>query len=86
MYDVKEKLPQNDRDVVIEDDVWIGANAVILKGVTVGRGSIVGAGSVVTRDIPRYSIFVGQRASSLRPRWDPQTVALHEKQVYGQEP
>jgi acetyltransferase-like isoleucine patch superfamily enzyme len=45
--------------VVIEEDVWIGLNCTILQGVTVGRGSIIGAGAVVTRDIPPFSIAMG---------------------------
>lgn len=45
--------------VVIEDDVWIGLNAVILQGITLGRGAIIGAGAVVTRDVPPWSIAVG---------------------------
>jgi galactoside O-acetyltransferase len=45
--------------IVLEDDVWIGTAAVILQGVRIGRGSIIGAGAVVTRDIPPYSIAVG---------------------------
>jgi acetyltransferase-like isoleucine patch superfamily enzyme len=45
--------------IVIEDDCWIGAGAVILKNVTVGRGSVVGAGAVVTRDVPPNSVVAG---------------------------
>lgn len=48
--------------VVIEDDVWIGEYATILKGVTVGKGSVVGCHSVVTKDVPRYSIVAGNPA------------------------
>lgn len=48
--------------VHIEDDAWIGARAIILKGVTVGRASIVGAGAVVTKDVPPYSIVGGNPA------------------------
>lgn len=48
--------------VVIEDDVFIGARAIILKGVTIGRGSTIGAGSVVTKSIPPYSVAVGNPA------------------------
>jgi acetyltransferase-like isoleucine patch superfamily enzyme len=47
------------KDIVIEDDVWIGFNSIILKGVTIGKGSIIGAGSVVTKDIPAGSIYAG---------------------------
>jgi acetyltransferase-like isoleucine patch superfamily enzyme len=50
------------RPVRIEDDVWIGFNSAILKGVTVGRGAIVGACSVVTQDVPPFSIVVGNPA------------------------
>ncbi len=57
-------IPINDQPVltgpvVIEDDVWIGLNAVILQGVTLGHGCIVGAGAVVTRSIAPWSIAVG---------------------------
>jgi len=45
--------------VTIDEDVWIGTSAVILQGVCIGRGSIIGAGAVVTRDIPPFSIAVG---------------------------
>ena len=48
----EEKRDCDDEDVIIEDDVWVGANATILKGVTVGTGSIIAAGSVVTRSTP----------------------------------
>lgn len=50
------KLPENDAPVVIEDDVWCGANVTILKGVIIGRGSVVAAGAVVTKSCPPYSI------------------------------
>jgi acetyltransferase-like isoleucine patch superfamily enzyme len=52
----------------IEDDVWIGANVVVLKGVTIGRGTIVGAGSVVTKSLPPNSIAVGVPAQVIRSR------------------
>lgn len=45
--------------IVIEDDVWLGTGVTVLKGVRIGRGSIIGAGAVVTRDIPPYSVAVG---------------------------
>lgn len=52
--------------IVIEDDVWLGMNVLVLKGVTIGRGSLVGANSVVTRDIPPYSVAVGSPARVVR--------------------
>jgi acetyltransferase-like isoleucine patch superfamily enzyme len=52
--------------VVIEDRVWIGARAIVLKGVTIGHDSVVGAGAIVTRSIPPYSVAVGQPARVIR--------------------
>ena len=57
-------------DIVIEDDVWIGANSVILAGVHIGRGVVVGAGSVVTKDLPPYSVCAGSPARVLKERID----------------
>ena len=52
--------------VVIQDDAWIGAHVVILPGVTVGHGSVVGAGSVVASDVPPMVIVAGQPARQIR--------------------
>lgn len=53
-------------EIVIEDDVWIGANATILKGVTIGRGSIVSAGSIVTKDVPQNVVVAGVPAKVIK--------------------
>lgn len=58
----------------VEDHAWIGANAVILPGVRVGEGAIVGAGSVVTQDVPSYTIVAGAPARQIR-RLDPPPAA-----------
>ncbi len=55
------------RPVVIEDDVWIGFKAIILKGVYIGRGAIISAGSVVTADVPPWTIVAGNPARIIRP-------------------
>ena len=60
-----EKLPNQDAPIVIEDDVWCGANVTILKGVTIGRGSVVAAGAVVTKSCPPYSILGGGTSQSV---------------------
>jgi acetyltransferase-like isoleucine patch superfamily enzyme len=52
--------------VVIEDRVWIGSRAIILKGVTLGHDSVVGAGAVVTRSVPPGSVVVGPAAQVVR--------------------
>jgi len=54
--------------VTIEDDVWIGARVTILKNVIIGKGSIIGAASVVTKNIPPYSIAAGDPAKVIRSR------------------
>ena len=51
--------PGNSKPIVIEDGVWIGAGSIILGGVRIGQHSVIGAGSVVVRDIPPYSVAVG---------------------------
>ena len=56
------------KEVVIEDDVWIGARVIILPGVRVGKGSIIGAGAVVTKDVPPYSIVGGNPAKVIKMR------------------
>jgi acetyltransferase-like isoleucine patch superfamily enzyme len=52
--------------IIIEDDVWIGADAIILKGVHIGRASIIGAGSVVTQDIPPLTLWAGNPAKFIK--------------------
>ena len=54
------------KQITIEDEVWIGANVTILPGITVGRGSVIGAGAVVTHDIEPYSVYAGVPARKLR--------------------
>lgn len=82
MRDVKEKRPQDDLPIVVEEDVWIGANVTILKGVTIRRGSIVAAGAVVNRSFPPYSILGGLPARVLKPRFDIATILRHEEGLY----
>lgn len=54
--------------VIIEDDVWLGAGTVVLDGIHIGKGCIVGAGSVVTRNLPEYTVSVGVPARVMRHR------------------
>ena len=54
------------RPIKIEDEVWIGGGAILLPGVTIGKGSVVGAGAVVSRDIPPYSVAVGNPARVIK--------------------
>lgn len=59
-----------DQGIVIEDDVWVGANVSILDGVRIGKGCVIGAGSVVTKDLAEYSIAYGSPAKARRKRGD----------------
>jgi len=54
------------REVTIGDDCWIGGNVIILPGVTIGKGCTIGAGSVVTKDIPEYSVAIGSPAKVVK--------------------
>lgn len=58
----------------IGNDVWIGANVMLMPGVTLGDGSIVGAGAIVTRDVPPYAIVAGSPAKVIRYRFEPHII------------
>ena len=85
IYDVLDKHPEDDQDVHIEDDVWIGTNTTLLKGVTVGRGSVVAAGALVTKDVPPYAIVGGVPAKVLKYRFTPEQIQEHERQLYAED-
>lgn len=78
IIDSEDKLPENDLPVVIEDDVWCGANVTILKGVRIGRGSVVAAGAVVTKSFPPYSIIGGIPARIIKNRFSQKQILEHE--------
>lgn len=68
--------------VVIEDDVWIGYGAILLSGITVGEGSIIAAGSVVTKDVEPYSIYAGVPAKKIADRFEsPEDLQLHRSRI-----
>jgi acetyltransferase-like isoleucine patch superfamily enzyme len=79
MFDVHEKAPEDDQPVVVRDDVWIGYRAIVLKGVTLGRGCVVGAGSVVTKDVPAYTIVAGVPARVVGARFTADEIREHER-------
>lgn len=75
----KEKRPEDDQDIIVEDDVWIGSRVIILKGVTIGRGSVIAAGSVVTKNVEPYSIVGGVPAKLIRKRFTDEQIVEHER-------
>lgn len=73
----KEKVTEawdNRGDIVIGNDVWIGYEAVILSGVTIGDGAIIGTRAVVTKDVPPYTIVGGVPAKPIRKRFDEKVI------------
>lgn len=79
----EENKPEGyDLDVVIEKDVWIGANVTILAGVHVGRGATIAAGAVVNKDVPPYSIVGGVPARVIKFYWTKDQILEHERRLY----
>ncbi len=74
----------SEKEIVIEDDVWIGAKATILGGVTIGRGAVIAAGSVVTKDVEPYAIVGGVPAKIIRYRFDAKTKTKAKKLSFEQ--
>ena len=79
------KRVEDDKDVYIEGDCWIGIGVTILAGVKIGRGSIIGAGSVVNRSCPPYSILGGVPAKVLKYRFTIPQIVAHEKLLYSEK-
>jgi len=67
-------IREGSKSVTLEDDVWVGLNAIVLPGVTIGKGAIVGAGSVVTKDVPPYSIVGGVPAKVIKKRFSSEII------------
>lgn len=76
------KRKQDDKDIIIEGDNWIGINVTILQGVTIGRGAVIAAGAVVTKSCPPYSIVGGIPAKVLKYRFSINEILEHEKILY----
>lgn len=66
--------PKSKGDVIIGNDVWIGMDAFILSGLTIGDGAVIGAKSVVTKSVPPYAIVGGNPAKIIRYRFNPETI------------
>jgi len=79
MAEINWKIPENDRPIRIEDDVWVGAGVVILKGVTLHTGCVVAAGAVVTCDVPEYAVAAGVPARVVKMRFDDAKLQQHKK-------
>lgn len=71
-----------DRDIIVEEDVWIGCNVTLLSGVTIGRGTTVAAGAVVSRSMPPYCICGGVPAKFIKFYWTIDQIIDHESKLY----
>lgn len=84
IVDIKEceKPKGYDKDVIIDEDVWIGCNVTILSGVHIGRGATIAAGAVVCRDVPPYSVVGGVPARVINFNWTIEDILSHEEKLY----
>ena len=65
IYD-RTEVVGSPKEVILEKNVWIGDSAIVCKGVTIGENSIIGAGSVVTKDVPKNSVYAGNPAKLVK--------------------
>lgn len=81
----RARVGDDEKDIILEEEVWVGANVSLLPGVTIGRGSTISAGAVVSHNIPPYSIVKGNPAKVVGFTFTPEEVIEHEKAVYPEE-
>lgn len=71
-----------DSKIIIEDDVWVGYGVIIMSDVNIGKGSVIAAGSVVTKDVRPYSIVGGNPAKFIKYRFSEEEIIEHERNLY----
>ena len=84
MWDVHTKKEGLDKDVILEDEIWVGSNVTILSGAHISRGCVIAAGAVVNKYLPPYSIAGGVPAKVLKYRFTPEQIIEHEKILYSE--
>ncbi|WP_051865680.1 acyltransferase [Metabacillus indicus] len=77
-YEFKGK----NQKIIVESDVWIGYGAVVFTGIHIHKGAIIAAGSIVTHDVPAYSIVAGNPAQVIGKRFTEDQIKVHEKMLY----
>lgn len=82
MWDVHTKTEGYDKDVVIEDEIWVGSNVTILSGAHLSRGMVAAAGCIINKPMPPYSIVGGIPAKVLKFRFTIDEILQHEKELY----
>ena len=79
IFSGRDKVPKT----TIEDDAWIGYGAIVMSGVKIGRGAIIAAGSVVTRDVPPYEIHGGVPNKKIKMRFNESEIRIHNELLDG---
>lgn len=85
MKDKLDKEHKYDRDIIVEEDVWLGINVTLLNGTHIGRGCIVGAGCVISGEWPPYAVIAGNPARIIRPLFSMDEILQHEEKLYAPE-
>lgn len=71
-----------EKDIIVEEDVWIGSNVTLLAGAHIGRGAVIGACSLVNKEIPPYAIAVGTPAKIIAVKFTKEQIIRHEMKIY----
>lgn len=71
-------------DIEIKEDVWIGANCTIMPGITIGRGAVIGACSLITKDVPPYTVMIGSPARIVAKKFELEDIIKHERILYSE--
>lgn len=85
---IKDKMDKDrkyDRDIIVEEDVWLGINVTLLNGAHIGRGCIVGAGCIVSGEWPPYAVVAGNPAHIVKPVFSLEEIIRHEETLYNKE-
>ena len=78
-------IHDNDKDIIVEEDCWVGANASLLPGAHLGRGCIIGAAAVVNREVPPYAVVVGIPGKVIGAKFSIDDIIKHEEEIYKPE-
>ena len=71
-----------EKDIIVEEDVWCGANVTLLSGSHIGRGAVIGANTLVNKTIPPYAVVVGTPARIIASKFSLEQIIMHEKKLY----
>lgn len=78
-------INDKETDVILEEDVWVGARVTLLAGTHIGRGAVIGANSLVNKEIPPYAVAVGSPAKIISAKFTIEQILEHEKLLYPEE-